>query len=66
MHTCTELCPALFRPGTQHDGAPPSPPMQAEYVGAVRETYQLLQGVVTAINEALEEVRQAQADLLEQ
>jgi hypothetical protein len=32
----------------------------------VKETYQLLQGAVTAINEALEEVQQAQADLLEQ
>ena len=32
----------------------------------MKETYQLLQGAVTAINEALEEVQQAQADLLEQ
>ena len=46
--------------------APPPHPLQAEYAAAVRETYQLLQGAVTAINEALEEVQQAQADLLEQ
>ena len=32
----------------------------------MREAYQLLQGAITAINEALDEVAQAQADLLEQ
>ena len=33
--------------------------MQAEYAAAVRESYQLLQGAVTAINDALDEVRAA-------
>lgn len=51
--------------GCLHE-APADEPTQAEYAAAVRETYQLLQGAVTAINEALEEVRQAAADLLEQ
>lgn len=40
--------------------------LQAEYAGAVRESYQLLQGTITAISEALEEVQQLQTDLLEQ
>lgn len=30
--------------------------LQAEYSAAVRESYQLLQGAITAINDALEEV----------
>jgi len=30
--------------------------LQAEYAAAVRESYQLLQGAITAINDALEEV----------
>ena len=41
-------------------------PPQAEYAGAVRESYQLLQGAVQGINGALEEVREARADLLEE
>ena len=32
------------------------PSWQAEYAAAVRESYQLLQGAVTAINDALDEV----------
>ncbi|KAL4434050.1 hypothetical protein ABPG75_000491 [Micractinium tetrahymenae] len=51
--------------GCLHE-APADEPTQAEYAAAVKETYQLLQGAVTAINEAIEEVQQAAADLLEQ
>lgn len=51
--------------GCMHE-APSDEPTQAEYSAAVRETFQLLQGCITAINEALEEVQQAAADLLEQ
>ncbi|PRW57989.1 hypothetical protein C2E21_3468 [Chlorella sorokiniana] len=47
-------------------GAPADEPTQAEYAAAVRESYQLMQGAITAINDALEEVREAQQDLLAQ
>ncbi|EFN57050.1 hypothetical protein CHLNCDRAFT_143776 [Chlorella variabilis] len=55
----------LCRVGCVHE-APTDEPTQAEYAGAVRESYQLLQGTITAISEALEEVQQLQTDLLEQ
>ncbi|KAI7843734.1 hypothetical protein COHA_002632 [Chlorella ohadii] len=51
--------------GCMH-GAPADEPTQAEYAAAVRESYQLLQGAITAINDALEEVREAQQELLAQ
>ncbi|PSC72968.1 hypothetical protein C2E20_3660 [Micractinium conductrix] len=51
--------------GCMHE-APADEPTKAEYAAAVKETYQLLQASITAINEALEEVRQVAADLLEQ
>ena len=42
----------------------PSEPTQAEFDGAVREAYQELQAHVTAINDALDDARQAREDLL--
>lgn len=41
-------------------------PEQAEYEGAVRETYQQLQAAITSINDAIQEVRQLRQELLEE
>lgn len=51
--------------GCAHE-APPEEPTEAEYTGAVRESYQLLQVAITAINDALEELAQQRQDLLEE
>lgn len=51
--------------GCRH-GAPPGEPTQAEYKGAVQESYRELQAVVVAINEALEEVAQLRLDVEEE
>ena len=48
--------------GCSHAPAP-SEPTRAEFDAAVREAYQELQALVTAINGALDEARQAREDL---